>query len=173
MSEQVTVDSLEFARGAKSLQGSFEIASLDRLHDRLASLAGTLVYQLSGFVDGKGRPGLRCRVQGTLELVCQRCLKPMTWEADLRSELLLAASEAELAGAEDEPEAPDWLLAEKEMDVRALVEDEVLLGLPIAPKHPEGRCRAALPPQDAAAASPFAALARLKTSGIDQPLVKE
>lgn len=168
MPEQVTVDGLEFARGAKTLAGSFEIADLGRLHDRLASTAGQLRYELVGYLDEKGRPSLRLRVYGNLELVCQRCLKGASWPVDLASSLLLVTSQAELEAEDEDPDAPDRLPAEKAMDVLALVEEEVLLGLPIAPKHAEGECAPA-PAQDLGRAqSPFAALARLKRPGADQ-----
>lgn len=165
MSEQVTVDSLEFARSGKTRSGSFQVATLERLHDQLASLDAALAYELVGQVDEKGKPGLQCRVRGTLKLTCQRCLEPMDWEVVLDSHLLLVTSEAELA--EDEPDAPDRLLAQKEMDVRALVEDEVLLGLPLAPRHAEGQCRMALTPAGADS-HPFAVLAQLRRPDTDK-----
>jgi uncharacterized protein len=166
MSEQVTVDSLEFARSGKQLRGSFGIAELDRLHDRLSSTDGAVEYELTGYTDENGKPCLHCRVRGALNLICQRCLQPMEWMVDLDSNLVLATSESELAEAEDDPEAPDRLLAQKDMKVQDLVEDEILLGLPLAPRHPEGQCR----PSNASealreggeAANPFAELAQLK-----------
>lgn len=162
MSEQVTVDSLEFARSGKALSGKFEIAALGRLHDRLASTDGFVEYELAGYTDDKGKPSLHCRVRGALNLICQRCLQPMEWQVDLDSDLVLAMSEAELAEDEEDPEAPDRLLAQKDMKVQDLVEDELLLGLPLAPRHPEGRCQPSVPQESGEAASPFAALAQLK-----------
>jgi len=162
MSEQVTVDSLEFARGGKTLRGKFEIAALDRLHDRLSSTEGAVEYELTGYTDDKGKPGLHCRVRGALNLICQRCLQPMTWQVELDSDLVLVTGEAELAEDEDDPEAPDRLLAQKDMKVQELVEDELLLGLPMAPMHPEGQCRPAARRESGEAASPFAALAKLR-----------
>ena len=162
MSEQVTVDSLEFARSEKTLSGKFEVAALVRLHDRLASPEGTIEYELSGFTDNKGKPSLHCRVRGTLNLICQRCLQPMAWQVELDSHLVLVTNEAELAEGEDDPEAPDMLLAQKELHVQELVEDELLLGMPMAPRHPEGQCRPTGSQERGEASSPFAALAKLK-----------
>lgn len=166
MPEQVTVDSLEFARSGKSLHGTFGIAALGRLHDRLASTDGFVEYELAGYTDDQGKPGLHCRVRGTLNLICQRCLQPMAWKADLDSGLVLAASEAELAEDEEDPDAPDRLLAQKDMKVQDLVEDELLLGLPLAPRHAEGQCGPSIStgaaPGDGEPASPFAVLAKCK-----------
>ncbi len=166
MSEQVTVDSLEFARSGNQLRGRFGIAALDRLQDRLSSTDGAVEYELTGYTDERGKPSLHCRVRGALNLICQRCLQPMAWKVDLDSDLVLATSEAELAEDEDDPEAPDRLLAQKDMKVQDLVEDEILLGLPLAPRHPEGQCRPSIAAEasqeDGETASPFAALAQLK-----------
>jgi uncharacterized protein len=162
MSEQVTVDSLEFARSAKTLKGELSIPALDRLHDRLSSTDGTVAYELTGYTDDKGKPSLHCRVRGALNLICQRCLQPMAWQVELDSDLVLVTSEDELAEGEDDPEAPDRLLAQKDMNVQELVEDELLLGLPLAPRHPEGQCRPSGSQESGEKVSPFAALAKLK-----------
>jgi uncharacterized protein len=162
MSEQVTVDSLEFARGGKTLNGKLQIADLDRLRDRLASTDGALEYDLIGHADDNGRPSLHCRVRGTLDLFCQRCLQPMAWKVELDSDLVLAMSEDELAEDEEDPGAPDRLLARKDMKVRELVEDELLLAWPMAPRHPEGQCKPSVPEESGEAVSPFTALAKLK-----------
>lgn len=162
MSEQVTVDSLEFARGAKALKGELSITALDRLHDRLASADGSIEYELTGYTDSRGKPSLHCRVRGALALICQRCLQPMEWKVELDSDLVLVTNENELAEDEDDPEAPDRLLAQKDMNVQELIEDELLLGLPLAPRHPEGQCRATGSKESGEEVSPFAALAKLK-----------
>lgn len=166
MSEQVTVDSLDFARSGKLLRGKLEIAALNRLHDRLSSTHGAVEYELAGYTDDKGKPSLHCQVRGALSLICQRCLQPMEWKVELDSDLVLVTSEDELAEDEDDPEAPDRLLARKDMNVQELVEDEVLLGLPMAPMHPEGQCRPSISSgtsqASGEAANPFAALAKLK-----------
>lgn len=168
MSEQVTVDSLEFARSGKALKGKFSIATLGRLHDRLSSTDGMVEYELTGYTDSNGKPGLHCRVRGALGVTCQRCLQPMEWKVELDSHLMLATSEDQLAEGEDDPEAPDMLLAQKDMNVRELVEDELLLGLPMAPMHPEGQCRRSIASgasrDGGEEANPFAALAKLKPS---------
>jgi uncharacterized protein len=53
-------------------------------------------------------------------------------------------------------DAPDRVVATKEMDLRVLVEDELILALPYAPRH-EG-CAAHIESNDRAARSPFAGL---------------
>jgi uncharacterized metal-binding protein YceD (DUF177 family) len=65
----------------------------------------------------------------------------------------------------DNPDAPDVIEPEREFDVAALVEDEVLLSLPLAARHPEGACERRAPEHDMKSAdmqSAFAKLAALK-----------
>jgi uncharacterized protein len=105
--------------------------------------------------DERGRPSLRLDVSGTLPLRCQRCLERLALEVDAHALLVLAATQAEIDADRDNAEAPDRVLGAKEMAIRDLVEDELLLALPYAPRHedcevPEGG--------DEARPSPFAAL---------------
>jgi uncharacterized protein len=106
-------------------------------------------------------------VQGNLPLVCQRCLQVFEAAIDTRSELLLARDETELARLDTEE--AEVLLASAPLDAATLIEDELLLSLPFAPRHPEGQCSAVAVPERGAGeegepgvASPFARLAALK-----------
>jgi uncharacterized protein len=78
---------------------------------------------------------------------------PLRFEARLE----LAASEAELLAADDDV---DRMVAGREMNVAVLVEDEVILALPMVPKH--AQCRAAAETKGGAKPSAFQALAALK-----------
>jgi uncharacterized protein len=63
----------------------------------------------------------------------------------------------------DDPEGPDMIEASAALDVAALVEDEVLLSLPLAPRHPEGMCESRVGQEEGAERpSAFAQLAALK-----------
>jgi uncharacterized protein len=79
---------------------------------------------------------------------------------EVRSMLLLVAPGAPLEEDMDDPEAPDVMEAIPELDVAGLVEDEVLLSLPLAPRHPEGACERYAGADDAAA-RPRSAFSRL------------
>jgi len=81
----------------------------------------------------------------------------MDFALEVQAELELCADPRMIAEADDEI---DRVLAEREMGVASLIEDELLLAIPIAPKHPQ--CDLKLPDSPAAAVSPFAGLAALK-----------
>lgn len=161
MSEQVVPDPLEFARARKSLEGDIALNQLEQLHDLLASTDGTVHFKLTGYVNESAAPGLRCEVQGALKLLCQRCLEPMDFGLRIDSSLLLKDDEQALD--EEDPEAPDSIPIQRDMSVKALVEEEILLALPMAPHHAEDVCRGR-PAADTGKLHPFAALARLKTN---------
>lgn len=161
MSEQVVTDPLKFARGRNNLAGNLSITRMSRLKDALASDAGKVDFWLSGFLNEEGEPSLRCQVSGKLEMICQRCLGPMQYTLDIDSVLLLTTDERLLQ--DDDPEAPDRILAQQDLPVADLVEEEILLVLPMAPFHPVGACEAAAASSDSGKLHPFAVLARLKS----------
>jgi len=135
MSHQPVIDGLEFARAAARLRGAWPVAEFLRLHDALRSTAGTLRYELRGLPEERGRPVLRLKVSGALQLTCQRCLGALEFPLQLEVALRLAATQEEVDAEPLEAEGPESIVAGKEMRVQALVEDEVLLAIPIAPRH--------------------------------------
>jgi uncharacterized protein len=156
MSHQPVIDGLEFARTGSKLQGSWQVADFPRLRDALHSDAGTLRYELRGIPEERGRPALRLKLEGVLSLVCQRCLGAMEFPFRIEVALLLAATQAEIDAVPLEAEGPERILAGKEMPVRDLVEEELLLAIPIAPRHERCAGQAALGKEGAQ--SPFSGL---------------
>ena len=96
-------------------------------------------------------------MDGSVRLECQRCLDSLDLPLHLVAELQFAASDEEIGAADDDAER---ILAGREMSITALVEDEVLLALPMVPKHE--RCGAAMNVESGAQVSAFQALAALK-----------
>ncbi len=146
------------------------MAELSRLHDLLEDTQGQLKYSVHGGLDNQGHPLLDISISGSCRLRCQRCLQGMEYPVQLETRLLLC-EQAELdALDDDEEEECDSILAEKHMDVLNLLEEEILLNLPIAPRHEPGGCPAADEgnvtrigePKEGQ--NPFAVLAKLKRS---------
>lgn len=157
---QAVIDSLEFARAGGHLAGSVAVADLGRLVDMLADGLGELECLLEGGRDEDGKPYLHLRVSGVLHLACQRCLAVLPFDVDVDSRLLPMAPGQEWPDDELSDDTGDMIEADAAMSVMSLIEDEVLLALPIAPRHEN--CR---PPSAAGGdnkPSPFAALADLK-----------
>src|SRR5688572_9557464 len=138
MESAKVIDSLEFARAGEEVQGSVSVAQLARLTDSLFDAAGTLSYRLLGGYDAQQRPRLKLSVEGEINLKCQRCLGKLPYSVAVESSLLLltAGSKSEIVEIDD----LDGIPADVNTDVWALVEDEVLLAIPFAARHPEGLC---------------------------------
>ena len=147
-----------------------EVATLARAVDRLAPEGGAseVSWRITGTSDARGRPALEIRLDGSVPLECQRCLQPFAWPVAQRTTLLLARNERELAVLDADDDEHEVLLADAPQDAMTLIEDEVLLALPFAPRCERDACAeaplAARDP-DAPRASAFAALAGLKGDG--------
>ena len=135
MSHQPVIDGLEFARTGSKLHGAWPVAGFSRLRDALRSDEGTLHYELRGVPQEQGYPALRLKVGGALHLVCQRCLGALEFPLHIDVSLGLAKTQAEIDAEPVEAEGPERIVASPEMSVRDLVEDEVLLAMPLAPRH--------------------------------------
>jgi len=151
MSQQPTravIDGFEFAAAGSTQQGVLPLSSFARLRDLLVTDAGEAAYAVEGVRDTLGRPSLSLKVQATLQLRCQRCLEPLALAVDADSLLVLAASQAEIEADPETVDAPDRVLAGHEMRVAELVEDELILAVPYAPRHEECEAAQVAPPAD-------------------------
>lgn len=153
---QAVIDGFEFASAGATQQGVWPLRDFPRLRDLLAAGAGEVAYEISGVRDQRGRPGLRLKVRGTLRLRCQRCLETMPFEVQTDETLVLAATLAEIHAEPADAHAPDRVVAGKEMALRDLIEDELILAVPYAPRHES--CSAASARDDVEKVSPFAGL---------------
>lgn len=83
---------------------------------------------------GPGEDWLHLTAEATLPMLCQRCLSPVDLPLDVRRSFLFARDEA-TAQALDEEREEDVLVTSREFDLHALLEDELLMALPIVPRH--------------------------------------
>ena len=135
MSHQPVIDAAEFAAAGAKQRGVLPLSGFPRLRDLLASDAGEVAYEIEGARDARGRPGLRIRARGIVQLRCQRCLEPLRYEVNSEETLVLAASQAEIDAEPVDVDAPDRVVASADLRVRDLVEDELILAVPFAPRH--------------------------------------
>ena len=165
------IDLFEFARQHRSVSGRVPLSALPRIDaiDRSASLDWTAIGS------DRGRHGtlrLDLGIEGAVELTCQRCLQPMTEHLKLSSRFLVAGDEAS-ADHLDQDDEFDVVVGSEDFDLDGLIEDEVILALPIAPRHAVCPHGAGDLPSGARRPSPFAALAGLRiapdTEGPDDP----
>ncbi len=161
------------ARAQGSLSGSENLARFERLLDAVHGLTQVPVrYTARGEVRADGGHGeqvwLVLSVQASVPQVCQRCMVPFEMPLQVEREFRFVASE-EQAEAEDEESEEDVLVLSRDFNLLELVEDELLMALPVVPKHEV--CPAPVKLQAADAdfvevedkkPNPFAVLQRLK-----------
>ncbi len=110
---------------------------------------------------------LHLRAGACLSLACQRCLSPVDVEVTVDRSFRFVADER-MAEAEDDASEEDLLALSRSFDLLGLVEDEMLMDLPLVPRHEH--CPEPLPaPVDdlfdeveSSKPNPFAVLGRLK-----------
>ena len=140
------IDSLQFSRDRQSTRGTLPVAGFERLRVSLFAVApvgdggGGIRYEVTGGADARDRPLLRLKVAGRLALQCQRCLKALDHELMIDTALRLAPEEALDAEMSDDPDEADCIAASMELDLLALIEDEILLTLPAYPRHEDADC---------------------------------
>ncbi len=161
-----TVDVFELARTCGGVRGELPVRAAERLAPMLARIDGVLRYRADFMLDDRGRPALRLVWSARLAARCRRCLGPVDVDVGADARFYFVQTEEELNALPIDPEeVDDPLLGSRSFDLDALVEDEAILGLPLAPRHT--RCPDdAAPPVGAGETPghthPFAALARLR-----------
>ena len=180
--EELRLNLQEFARQQRVLEGWFAVPDLPRLASSLMGTPTSLKslranWSLRGFM--RQRAGqlaqavVELSVQAVLPMQCQRCLQGSMQEVHDTALLRLVEEEPELTMEELESEE-EALCVRGATDIRSLVEDQLILALPLVPMHDvcpqpivaEGlQNRAAEAQARGTRESPFAALARLKKPG--------
>lgn len=136
------LDAFRLARERGVIEGRIDAHRLPRVADALGNGPANVGWRIAGVEDVAGRAALEIEVTGAVALTCQRCLDDFEWPVDQRTEVLLAHDERELA-ALDADSSAEVVLAAAPMEPLTLVEDELLLALPFAPRHPDGACTSA------------------------------
>lgn len=163
MNDPVVVDSAAFARESGKLQGTIALARLSRLRAELFDQSGEVGYALAGFVSPEQKPSLQLEISGKLTLSCHRCLGPVEWEFDSKCNFELVPAGGALGDPAEEPQDVEQIFADPKLDVIGLVEDEIILGMPMAITHGAGFCSAPAPDKvQPQRATPFSVLAGMK-----------
>ena len=136
-SPQSRFDAFKLAARSGELAGTIDPARLPRLGERVAEAGGSIAWRIRGGEDGQGRPALTVTVAGEVPVTCQRCLGTMRQPVVQETQLLLARDEAEMVRLDEASEC-EVVDASAPVDALGLVEDELLLSLPFAPRHEPG-----------------------------------
>lgn len=163
-----SVDAWRMVSARRSFQGSLPIAAMPRLCEALADDAGLAQYQLDFGRDEFGTAYVDVRVQAPLSLVCQRTLDPFIMPVTVESRLGLIRSEREEASLPAGCE-PLLIAEDDKLNPIDVIEDELLLALPLVPVNPDSALPEDVtrPPAEPISAeerpdNPFAVLRELK-----------
>ena len=166
----ILIDNLVFAKNNEQLTGILTQADFPRLAELLqsestysadsnAKLAPSSInYTLQGNSDAVGQHYLHLKLNANITTTCQRCMTEMPLKLELNFNYLIGDAAvndieaSEIEGSDD----LDLQQASVAMDLKALIEDEIIMAMPIAPIHQED-CGAIIT-QSGDKANPFAAL---------------
>jgi len=114
------------------LRLSIALAEFPRVQPRLGGTEGTISGRVRFRRDG-GYAVAAVEVSGAVPLVCQRCLELMSWPIDGSALVALIPAQSQ---ADEVPEhlEPMWAPGGR-ISLRDLLEEELLLCLPIVPLH--------------------------------------
>ena len=153
----------------RSFEGMLPIAAMTRLCETLANTDGTVRYELNFGRDSLGADYLDVHAEASLTLTCQRTLEPFAWPVAVHTRLGLIRLERDEAGLP--PDCEPLLVAEHgRMNPVEVIEDELLLALPLVPVNPDSSLPDEVTGHDPEQAStgeghnenPFAVLRELK-----------
>lgn len=140
VSEQLPLEINPFAladRGVE-LSGQMAVAVFTRLAGLLASKEGMVQVQLRFGRDEYGPPYLKGHISTVLRLVCQRCGEPVSCDINVKPCLSPVVSDSQAASLSKEYEP---LVTHGEPVLLAdVIEEELLLSIPMFPKHRRGEC---------------------------------
>lgn len=170
--EPLLLDIASMAKEARTLEGQWPLSALPRLHDMAVPgdhTAQALVdWSLTGQLrHASGEPHqtwLTVSASVPMAMTCQRCLQAVVVPVQVTRDLRFVKDEAQAAQLDTDSE-DDVLAMNPRPEARDLVEDELLLALPLVPRHET--CPVTLPAsvgedELTPAENPFAVLSQLK-----------
>ena len=132
------IDPLLFAGNRQKISGSLGLNELDARvssHEYLFDASSNCQYQVVGSQDELGRDMLQIEIQTCLNLICQRCLKEMVFPVEKTSRIILFTDDSALDKAMAEDDDLEGMLVVPQVSIKTLIEDEILIALPLAPRH--------------------------------------
>ncbi|BAN23737.1 putative uncharacterized protein [Caballeronia insecticola] len=188
------LDIYEFAKSGRQAAGALRVSQMPRMLAEVPSEAPdrdtVFTWQAEGSTqpelqdDGTEapQPYLRLAVHGSVWLICQRCLAVYSQHLDVDATYRIVATEAEADEFPLDDDEVEVIVGSRQFDLVDLIEEELLLSLPLVPKHnvcPEAHESLlqgsaddepdeAGAQDEAAKPNPFAVLGKLKQGGSDQ-----
>lgn len=135
----IQIDPIQLADQSRTLKGDFALFEMERLKEMICnSEEGVASIELKFGRDQQRILYIKGVIQTTLSLLCQRCNKPMqkTLVIDVNLAIVNTNEEADKLPETYEP----IILTEETISLVSMVEEEILLSIPIVPKHSAAEC---------------------------------
>ncbi|MBM3360180.1 MAG: hypothetical protein FJY41_01935 [Betaproteobacteria bacterium] len=134
------IDNIDFSKKSREIRDIIRLSDFKRLQDLCLNLEDSIVFVLRGFENKYKELCLELSIEGKLSLICQRCSEKLEHTIFLKSGFLIK-EETQLTDFEVDDYADyDLIEGSAKMDVLSLIEDEIILSLPVAPKHESDKC---------------------------------
>jgi uncharacterized protein len=144
-------------------EGFIGLADLPRLQNECSKTETNDGFHCTVQTLSQGeRPVMEIRLRGSIHLSCQRCLQPLLFELDQKKRFVFVKTEEEADEFPLDNEEEEAMVASHAFDLLEAIEDEVLLAIPYAPKHPTGKCQLSQEEGDSGRPNPFKVLKSLK-----------
>ena len=134
------LDVKAFAQSASQVDGFDLLSKYDRLMQETSPLGAERLLKWSARGEFRAEEGvaaeiwLHLNVEVSLPLICQRCLGPVDIDVSVDRSFRFVEGE-EAAEAQDEDAEEDVLALSRDFNLLELIEDEVLMALPVVPAH--------------------------------------
>ena len=154
------IDSAKFCKEAQQLAGTLAPADLPRLR---AEVLPNTDFAVEWQAEGNSPDELILSLQSKVQMKCQRCLNAMEEPINVTYRFQFVKDEAAAEAYDAESDEADALVHSRQFDLQELIEDEMLMALPLVSLHevcPSAGAAGFLPPD--AKPNPFAALKNLK-----------
>lgn len=162
------IDPLRLAQNGLKLTGQLAVTEMPRLLQSLHSNEGMVGIDIVFDVDEINTPFMRGEFTTTVSMTCERCMKAMQVDLKVHCLLAIVTNERKIEGLAEQYDP--WLLeSSDDVLLSSVIEDELILALPLVPRHDQ----ACVPASEWSSAdemvedieekvSPFAILSTLK-----------
>ena len=123
-------------RGA--ISGTIALQRLIRFSELLANNSGSVYVELEFFNDESGRHRISGHLHTEVAVVCQRCMEPLEIVLDDDIELAVLKDESKVASLD--AEFDPWICSDTKLEITSLVEEQLILCLPIVSLHDSANC---------------------------------
>lgn len=157
------IEPAKLAASSESLSGEFSLSDMPRIQGLVLNLDQAVAYRLRFDKNAEGTITIAGIISATVVVLCQRCLNEMRLTAENQVNVGLIGKQSQGVVLPDDVEP--YQADDREISLLQLIEEELLLGLPLSPMHKPDECPARIVSQGEVRGkeSPFAVLRQMKT----------